>query len=116
MGRFGQCSPNKLTAVAEQKKEISFGIKVREDSNLKPPIYVNQFRVLNADGLVHLFVNFNYSGQNLFTGLILVNESTITLNKESISPYFDKLLNSNPQEGPTEEAGFAGGRVSGHRS
>src|ERR1035437_9059195 len=108
MREFGHFSRNKLTAVTEQK-EISFGIKVREDSILKPPIFVNQFRVLNENSLVHLFVNFNYSGQNLFSGLILINESTITLNKDSVSPYYERILNSSPQDSPADETVFTGG-------
>ena len=92
-----------------ENKEISLSISVREDSILKPPIFVNRFRVVKEDGLVHVFVGFNSAGQNLFSGLILLNDQTIVLNKHSVAPYYERLLDSNPQDHPAEEIPFTGG-------
>lgn len=93
----------------DDKKTAAVQIIVGEDTTLKAPVFVNQFRVVKEENLIKLFICFNSSGQNFFSGLFIINEQTCLFNKSDTVKYYDRVANTFSTLNPASETAVAVG-------
>ena len=79
-------------------------IQVTEQIPLGAHHYANQYRTARDSDVISLFLGFGSSGQIASSVLLLVNSMTVNMNRESVTQYYDRLINAFPDGRPAEES------------